>query len=366
MIKRRLVLIVGLILAGCVGQFPLGTLGRVGLAAVPERLSDREFWKLSGDLSEPAGDFPFDNLISNEVLYQFVIPDLTGFARTRRAYIGVGPEQNFTYISTLKPRIAFVIDIRRGNLNLHLLYKALFELSADRPEFVSRLFSRPRPRGLVPGSSVDQIFEAFSQVEPSEELYQTNLKTVTNRLVTTHGFPLSADDLKEIDFIYRAFSQYGPRIRYSSTGARGARWPTYIDLMTAQDDMGETHSYLASTEAFAFVKDLETRNLLVPIVGNFAGPKAIRAVGQYLKANGTVVSAFYVSNVEQFLRQDGILDEFCANVATLPIDESSMFIRTTHHKAYQKGFGYGGRKTGFSSDVATMTTEVKQCAQQDR
>ena len=56
----------------------------------------------------------------------------------------MGPEQNFTYIAALEALIAFVIDIRRGNLHLQLMYKALFELSADRAEFFSRLFTKPR------------------------------------------------------------------------------------------------------------------------------------------------------------------------------------------------------------------------------
>jgi hypothetical protein len=64
----------------------------------------------------------------------------------------------------------------------------------------------------------------------------------------------------------------------------------------------------------------------VPVVGNFGGPKAIRAVGQYIKEHGGTVVAFYLSNVEQYLAQDGIWGDFCANVATLPLDDTSMYI----------------------------------------
>src|SRR6187402_1670366 len=112
-------------------------------AALPERLTDQEFWKLIGDLSEPGGSFRSDNLLSNEVWLQYVIPDLLNVAKPGRVYMGVGPEQNFTYIAALKPAMAFIVDVRRGNLQMHLMYKALFEMSADRPDFVSRLFSRP-------------------------------------------------------------------------------------------------------------------------------------------------------------------------------------------------------------------------------
>src|SRR5947209_4597938 len=113
--------------------------------ALPSQISDTEFWKLIGELSEPDGSFPFDNFVSNETTIQSVIPKLQAKAQPGGAYLGVGPEQNFTYIAALQPKIAFIIDIRRQNLVEHLMYKALFELSADRADFVSRLFSRKRP-----------------------------------------------------------------------------------------------------------------------------------------------------------------------------------------------------------------------------
>ena len=64
-------------------------------------------------------------------------------------YLGVAPDQNFTYIVATAPRLAFIVDIRRGNLLQHLMYKAIFELSVDRAEFVSRLFSKRRPPGAT-------------------------------------------------------------------------------------------------------------------------------------------------------------------------------------------------------------------------
>ena len=118
-------------------------------APVPTELSDQQFWKLSKDFSEEDGYFRSDNLLSNETSFQYIIPMLMKTAKQGRVYLGVGPEQNFTYMAALKPSMAFIIDIRHGNLDVHLLYKALFELSKDRAEFVSRLFSRKRPNGLT-------------------------------------------------------------------------------------------------------------------------------------------------------------------------------------------------------------------------
>src|SRR5262249_1735230 len=140
------------ILAACLGAVAIATTiaARAGL---PTRLTDQEFWGLVNDLSEQNGSFRSDNLLSNEARFQFVIPALLETTRSGGAYMGVGPEQNFTYIAAVKPGMAFIIDIRRGNLDLHLMYKVLFELSADRAEFVSRLFSRRRPPALRAAST---------------------------------------------------------------------------------------------------------------------------------------------------------------------------------------------------------------------
>ena len=75
--------------------------------------------------------------------------------------------------------------------------------------------------------------------------------------------------------------------------------------MVAEDGKGQNRSFLASEENFLVLKELHQKNLLVPVVGNFAGPKALRAVGRYLKEREAIVSAFYLSNVEQYLDREG-------------------------------------------------------------
>jgi hypothetical protein len=324
-------------------------------ASLPARLNDREFWRLVSELSEPDGAFRSDNLLSNELGFQYVVPELTRTTRAGRVYMGVGPEQNFTYIVATKPAMAFIVDVRRGNLDLHLMYKALFELSADRAEFVSRLFSKKRPEGLSAKSTSSEIFGAFWDVETDPAIFNENLQAIHNLLVKKHGFALSNEDLEGIKYVYNAFFLYGPKIQYSSTSSfGGSQQPNYADLMTAEDQSGVAHGYLATEENFRFMKDLESRNMLVPVVGNFGGPKAIRAVGKYLKDRNATVSAFYLSNVEQYLRQDLLWDDFCSSVATLPLDETSTFIRSVRRGNVTPGFG-------LSSELGNMPGEVKSC-----
>ena len=134
----------------------------VAARALPARLTDEQFWSVIASASEPGGSFRYDNLISNETSLQQIIPELQKTPRTG-AYLGVGPEQNFTYITALQPAIAFIIDIRRDNMLLHLLYKALIEMSADRAEFLSRLFARQRPAGMGPDATADALVDAFTR-----------------------------------------------------------------------------------------------------------------------------------------------------------------------------------------------------------
>src|SRR5215468_7051637 len=167
-------------------------------APAPAELSDKQFWSLSHDSSEDDGFFRSDNLLSNETTFQYIIADVLKTAKPGRVYMGVGPEQNFTYMAALKPSMAFIIDIRHGNLDVHLLYKALFELSKDRADFVSRLFSRKRPNGLTAKSTVEEIFNAYLTAEGNKETYESNLKAVEDILMKKHGFPLSSGDLEGI------------------------------------------------------------------------------------------------------------------------------------------------------------------------
>src|SRR5438128_9899753 len=75
-------------------------------AQAPAELTDRQFWSLSRDFSEEDGFFRSDNLLSNETSFQYIIPSLLKTAKQGRVYMGVGPEQNFTYMAALKPAMA--------------------------------------------------------------------------------------------------------------------------------------------------------------------------------------------------------------------------------------------------------------------
>lgn len=303
-------------------------------------ISDSAFWRMITTFSEEPGAFRYENLLSNETSYQRVIPSLLRMVRSQprheavdpskiSAYIGVGPEQNFTYIAAVEPQIAFIVDIRQQNLLEHLVYKALFEIAGGRVEFVSLLFSRRTPAGLSGNMRADRLFQAYSEGTCDRQLLAETTERVIDRLTTQHGFALNETDRKGMQHIFDMFCSGGPQIDYGFvSNPTYLTAPSYADLMTATDGPGRNWSYLANDENFERIQNMQLNNLIVPVVGDFAGQTALRNVGQHLKRNGMVVTAFYISNVEQYLNvpQEA---SFRSNVATFPITPSSTIIRFT-------------------------------------
>ena len=176
-------------------------------AQIPAQLRDDAFWKIVEESSEPDGQFLSENFLSNEQGFQYVIAPILDKVKPGGAYLGVGPEQNFTYMAALHPNIAFIIDIRRQNMIEHLLYKAVFETSTNRAEFLSMLFCRKSPAKLSTDSSVEELFDAFSAAPPDAELYSRNLQLVKDRLWKQHQFGLTKDDEASLEHVYEIIAK---------------------------------------------------------------------------------------------------------------------------------------------------------------
>ena len=296
----------------------------VNSQAPSNSFSDSMFWRMVRDYSEPNGQFVYENFVSNEVYYQTVVPKLIQTVKPGGIYLGVGPDQNFTYALALKPSVAFIVDIRRQNLIEHLMYKALFELAPERADFVARLFARRRPAGIGRDASTESLFGAFEKV-PADPVFATESLNAILANLKGHGFQPQPGDESGFIKVYRAFVDKGPFLAF------GSGWtPTYAELMSKTDGEGTNRGYLGSEANYRAIQEMERANRIVPLVGDFAGPKAIRAAGQYAKDQKQVVSVFYLSNVEQYLFTDGSWRRFYANVATLPLDSSSVFIRSVY------------------------------------
>jgi hypothetical protein len=258
-----------------------------------------------------------------------VIPALVTRGVTGGAYIGVGPDQNFTYIARVRPTVAYIIDVRRDNLLLHLLFKALFGQAGSRIEYLSLLTGRapPSPSKEWATAPVERIAEYVDRTGPTTDFAE--LRSRLEATIAGFGVPLSTADLGTIHKFHRAFINGGLGLQFNSHGRRPQfYYPTFRELLLARDAAGHSWNYLASEADFQFVRALQARDRIIPVVGDVSGPHALRAIGQAISARGQTVSALYISNVENYLRRDGTFPRYIENIARLPPNDRTVIIRS--------------------------------------
>jgi hypothetical protein len=301
--------------------------------------AEAEFATLVASLSEPGGYFDTDNLISNEASYLHALGPVERLGVRGGAYIGVGPDQNFSYIAHVRPSVAFVLDIRRDNLLQQLLFKALFGLAPTRIEYLALLFGRPPPPDAAAwtGRPVDSLVAWLDQA-PADSGSAARARRLVDSAVGTYGVPLSAADWATIARFHATFIREGLDLRFETFG-RAPAWyyPTYRTLLTERDAGGRQASYLAREPDYAFLRQLQTRDRVIPVVGDFAGPRALAAIGRYLRERGERVSAFYTSNVEYYLFRDGTFPRFATAVAQLPRQPRAVMIRSLFLTSFAGG-----------------------------
>jgi hypothetical protein len=287
------------------------------------------FASLSASLSEPDGYFDTDNLISNERSYLHVIPALRAAAFKGGAYIGVGPDQNFSYIAQARPSIAFIVDIRRDNLLLHLLFKALFHEAPTRVQYLCLLFGKDVPPEPADWRSagIDKLV-AYIDGASSKPASVDALRRRIDSRVKRFGIALTSADAATIDRFHRAFIAAGLSLKFNTSGrAPRSYYPTYRELLVERDREGRQSSFLANDADFQAVRALQQRDLVIPVVGNLGGRHALAAIGRVLAARGERLSVIYTSNVESYLFRDGGFARFIENLKAVPHTPGSLVIR---------------------------------------
>jgi hypothetical protein len=325
---------------------------------VVQSLTRVEFVQLIEQLSEPSGYFDTDNLISNETSYLHVVGALRRLDVSGGVYIGVGPAQNFSYIAAIRPRLAFILDIRRDNLLQQLMFKALFEAADNRVEYLSLLTGRPLPTGNRDWESADieQLLGYVDRTAPTTESARAALDTAGS-LVRGYGIALSEEDVATIRRFHRVFIRAGLDLRFQTHG-RSPLWyyPTLRELLLETDLDGERANYLVSEADYRFLKGMQEGNLIIPVVGDFAGDQALPAIGRYISQQGEQVSAFYTSNVEFYLMGAGSFDRFAASVADLPRAYNAMIIRSVFRGPF--GNRHPQRVAGYYSTQLLQPIDV--------
>jgi hypothetical protein len=302
---------------------PLRTAGRqlVGIA---------EFAHLMRGLSEPEGYFDTDNFISNERSYLKIIPDLKRKCVPGGAYVGVGPDQNYSYIAEVQPRIAIIIDIRRQNVLEHLYFKSLFQLSWSRAQFLERLFGRNINSGSLSSGEI-ALSELLQRIDkaPQDNGFENAKEAEAIWIIQSWNLDLTKADYVSIHYVARAFIENGLELKFSSYN-RPPRpyYPSYRQLLLETDPKGIQSNYLASEERFRFIKQLHEENRIVPIVGDLGGEEALRKSAEELRKRKIPVTCLYVSNVEFYLFGTDRWNKYVQNISKLPRDPGALLIRS--------------------------------------
>ena len=323
-------------------------------AASPESTYGKTFLRLS----EPAGYFPSDNVVSNETSYLHVLDAIRREGVKGGAYIGVGHDQNFSYIGAIRPEVAFMFDIRRDAMIEHQLFKAVFAMSRNRLEYLCVLLAKPIPAGVAAwkDSSINALIDFIDRTPASVEFAKASQIEIEDR-ARRFGIPLSDNDMAVLALYRAAFIRHGLDVQYSSlNGNMMSNMPAWRDLLVEVDRAGNQLNYLAADSIFQVVKRMQAENRIIPVTGNAGGATALRRLGDEIRARNLVVSAIYMSNVEQYLFRDGIFGAFAENVKTLPRNEKSVMIRSL----FSGGGGRGATGWHPLSVMGYNSTQVLQ------
>ncbi|MCA9585867.1 MAG: hypothetical protein KC657_10965 [Myxococcales bacterium] len=332
---------------------PTGATDDAGPEERGQLVADEDVGPLLARLSEDPGRFPSDNYVTNETTLLDVAPELRDPRRRDRAYVGVGPDQSFSYLAMLDPRVAYIVDIRRGNTLEHMFFRACFEAGETRSGFLSALLSR-RPRA-VDAATVDDIGDlltAFDDKKPDPALRAESLSR-TRALMGRLRFVRRDGDDEELGRIVDAFATRGLSIAYAMQGSH-RRYPTLAENFAARDVTGERATFLATEESYRRVRGLVLGNRVLPVVGDFGSPRALRAVAADMRERGVLLGAFYTSNVEQYLFDARKHGTFVDNVRAMPRDELSLIVRVW----FDQGKRHPAARPGHRTTQLTMPANV--------
>lgn len=278
-------------------------------------------------------------LVSNETDYQRILPLLNMTVSPNGIYIGVGADQNFTFMATTHPSFSFIIDYHPENQYLHHLFKTCFELAPTRQAYLSILFSKPLTPEIKNNQAVSlsELVTYFDGVESADDLFDQNgplIRASLNRFKPT----LPDEALDTIDRMRGLFRLHhsGLKTRLDTATWQGRPYPAYRDCLLAVDNEGRNWHFLNSNDRYARIKKMQEQNRIIPVVGDWSGEKTLRELASFTEKRGKTVSVLYVSNVEEFLFREGRFEAYMENIERLPVDANSLIVRSVYDQTDRK------------------------------
>ncbi|MDQ6611961.1 MAG: hypothetical protein M3Y64_05980, partial [Gemmatimonadota bacterium] len=186
----------------------------------------------------------------------------------------------------------------------------------------------PPDVGSWSAKSVEAIV-AYMDATPTTDASASAAHSVVNADVRKMGVTLNPSDLATISRFHGEFIAAGLALRFNTAG-RAPQWyyPTLKQLLLERDLEGKAAGYLASEADFQYVKSMERRNLVVPVIGDLGGTHALMAIGAFMTQHGEKLSAIYPSNAEDYVMRDGKFATYAKSILALPRDSHSVMIRS--------------------------------------
>ena len=263
-------------------------------------LTDLQFGQWIEECSEPGQSFISDNWVSNETAYADHLDFLAKTIPKGSVYVGVGPEQNFSYMAALQPCYAFIVDIRRGNLLQHLYFKFLFEECATPQQWLAALLSRSYDANWCT-KTLPQWLDALQQAPPDPRARQLEIRF--KRRLVAMNIDIRRREWGFLHKMRHEFAANGLDLRfvYRIPAAGQPVFPSFREVLLSQDSRQQYRNFLATPEAYHRVRTMQLQNRVIPVVGDFAGSRALSQISTLLRRQNLKVGLFYASNVEFYL-----------------------------------------------------------------
>lgn len=279
--------------------------------------------------------------------------ELARLAPRGSVYLGVGPDQNLTYIAHARPAVAFILDHRRRNLLLHLIHKALASLSPDRVTYLAKLTARAPSRALATGASADDLVAAFAGSPFQRERLDSAVAEVAEALR-----PLGV----VADHEWAALTTIQAKLAGPGLGARFLAlrmYPTLARLIGTTSRDGHPAHFLAEESLYRTLRTAQREDRIIPLVGDFAGPTSLPRLGDWLRKQRRAVGVLYISDVEFFLLRAGRFAAYVANLARLPWAEGAVLIRSSTRPIESPDRVEGDSSTTIIRPVGRFLTEAQ-------
>ena len=229
--------------------------------------------KLTEDRNLHADHYP----ASNERRIDLFKPHIAGL---QGGYIGVGTDQNLTFVAWAKSDFAWLIDFDYVSVDVNRIHLFFISRAATFADF-RELWDRKNRKSSF--ALLEQRFAA----EP--DFYR-----IRNAFKVAHrGWNDVPERLKELNYMVRKFG---------------------------------LQTFVNNPEDYAYISQMVLENRIQAIPGDLKGPTTLLAIGDAARRMQMPIRVVYTSNAEEYMRFPKAMRK---NLLGLPVDEKGLIIRTT-------------------------------------